>query len=180
MACSLFWFIAVSATLQLEHSRKMSASFEDYFYLNGFLMYGDLESMWVFFRPWKTASSGWRITVSNSWTAGLPNRLRKEKAVSPQWASWRYQHLPVLASPSTAPTQMCSRSSRSHGASFTGGDLRERGRMGKDEYKSKTSSLCPHELWIHAQSRPASLKYVELLMILIPTLLFYLTWNSRH
>lgn len=75
----------------------------------------DLESMWVFFRPWKTASSGWRITVLNSWTAGLPNRLRKEKAVSPQWASWRYQHLPVLASPSTAPTQMCSRSSRSHG-----------------------------------------------------------------
>ena len=59
---------------------------------DGFFMYSaDLESMWLFFRPWKAASSGWSITVLNSWTAGLPNRLRKEKAVSPRRADWRYR-----------------------------------------------------------------------------------------
>lgn len=85
----------------------------------------------------------------NSWTAGLPNRLRKEKAVSPRWADRQYRPPAlsfVLASPSTAPAHTCSRSSRGHGASLSGRDLREGGGMGMDEYESRVSSLCLHDL----------------------------------
>lgn len=84
---SLLSFITVLARLQLEYSRKMSAFFEDYLYQDRFLMYGVVSwkacAVESFSDLWKAANSGWKRTVLDSWTAGLPSRLRKEMAVSP-------------------------------------------------------------------------------------------------
>lgn len=120
----------------------------------------DLESMWygVFFRPLKSSQcrveansleqlnsrASQQVKEGNGSESPLTAQIRL--AVDGSCLPWPSCWLPIPQS---------SRSPRSHGASFTGGELRGGRRRGKDK-KSKAASSRAHDLRVHAQSRPAS------------------------
>ena len=146
--CSLFWFIANKLHFTQNIPEKSQHSLKTTFI------------RWIFYVQCRFGEHVTFLTVLNSWTAGLPNRLRKEKAVSPCWADWRY-HLPCPLCWLLLP-QLLHR----HAAGVVGvmGPVFLEGIWEREE---GWEWILPVPSWPlkSAQSRPASLKYVKLLMI---------------
>ena len=140
-----------------------------------YVQFRDLESMWLFFRPWKAASSGWSITVLNRRTAGLPNRLRKEKAMSPHGRT---------DDPARPPCPLCwlllPRPLRRHAGQeeswgqFFWKGLREGGGMGQMSIKA---GFPPRASMASEVSLSETCQTVDDPVL---PLLFGLTWNSHH
>lgn len=147
--CSLFWFIASKLHFTQNIPEKSQHSLKTTFIRWIFYVQCRFGEHVTFFQTLESTQFRVEHNSFEQLDSRASQQVKKGKgSESPSgWLTIPPALSFVLASPSTAPAQTCSRGSRSHGASFSGRDLREGGGMGMDEYKNKVSSLCFHDLW---------------------------------
>lgn len=166
----------------------MSAFFADSFYQDGLPIYDlmiwktcDMESSSDL---WKAANSEWKLTVLNSWAAGLPSRLGKEVAGAPLGTQiglaidsnclprpWCW--LPLHSS--------CTETQRQSQRSWGQFDWRGLERREGEGQKMSKRPDCLVSSWRlgACPEQASSRKYAKLLISLITPTLFYLTWHSH-
>lgn len=173
--CSLFWFIANKLHFTQNIPEKSQHSLKTTFIRWIFYVQCRFGEHVTFFQTLESS----QFRVEHNSFEQLDSRASqqvKEGKGSESLLGWLT--IPpalsfVLASPSTAPAQTCSRGSRSHGASFSGRDLREGGGMGMDPPCAfMTSEVSPEQACLS--------EICQTVDDLVLPLLFGLTWNSHH